>query len=467
MRPEIVVDLAAVRHNVRTLAELVAPAAVMTVVKADGYGHGIVEVAPRGPGRRRRAGSAWPRSPRRSRCATPATPGRILCWLTLPADVEDGSLARAVAPTSTSRRTPSTASTRSSAAGGEPARPAQGRHRPLARRRRARRLAGAGRRGRRARARGPGPDHRRLVALRLQRRARPPGQRPAGAALPRRARGRRGGGAAARGPPPRQLRRRDPAAEQPLRPGAVRARVVRPRPRARAPTTTSALRPAMTVRAPLALAKRDRQGRGRLLRPHLGRRRGDHRRAGAGRVRRRRAAPRQQPCSRSRSAAYAGRCAAGSAWTRSSSTSAATCRIPASEVVLFGPGDHGEPTAQEWAEACGTISYEIVTTDRRPAAPPLRRRTSESGREHRPPGPRGRGRRRRRRGGRHRPARRPAAPDHRPARGRRPDAVRLAALAAADRGRRRRRPAARRGRRARPDAGGRQAACAHAAGTPS
>jgi alanine racemase len=34
---------------------------------------------------------------------------------------------------------------------------------------------------------------------------------------------------------------------------------------------------------------------------------------------------------------------------------------PGTEVVLFGPGDHGEPTAQEWAVACGTISYEIVT----------------------------------------------------------------------------------------------------------
>lgn len=31
------------------------------------------------------------------------------------------------------------------------------------------------------------------------------------------------------------------------------------------------------------------------------------------------------------------------------------------EVVLFGPGDDGEPTAQDWAEAAGTISYEIVT----------------------------------------------------------------------------------------------------------
>jgi alanine racemase len=31
------------------------------------------------------------------------------------------------------------------------------------------------------------------------------------------------------------------------------------------------------------------------------------------------------------------------------------------EVILFGPGDKGEPTAQDWAEMLGTISYEIVT----------------------------------------------------------------------------------------------------------
>jgi len=31
------------------------------------------------------------------------------------------------------------------------------------------------------------------------------------------------------------------------------------------------------------------------------------------------------------------------------------------EVVFFGPGDDGEPTAQEWGDALGTISYEIVT----------------------------------------------------------------------------------------------------------
>ncbi len=31
------------------------------------------------------------------------------------------------------------------------------------------------------------------------------------------------------------------------------------------------------------------------------------------------------------------------------------------EVVLFGSGEDGGPTAQDWAEAAGTISYEIVT----------------------------------------------------------------------------------------------------------
>ena len=31
------------------------------------------------------------------------------------------------------------------------------------------------------------------------------------------------------------------------------------------------------------------------------------------------------------------------------------------EVVLFGPGDDGEPTAQDWASVLGTIDYEIVT----------------------------------------------------------------------------------------------------------
>ena len=31
------------------------------------------------------------------------------------------------------------------------------------------------------------------------------------------------------------------------------------------------------------------------------------------------------------------------------------------DVVVFGSGSRGEPTAQDWAEWCDTINYEIVT----------------------------------------------------------------------------------------------------------
>ncbi|HEY1134426.1 MAG TPA: alanine racemase C-terminal domain-containing protein, partial [Nocardioides sp.] len=34
---------------------------------------------------------------------------------------------------------------------------------------------------------------------------------------------------------------------------------------------------------------------------------------------------------------------------------------PGTPVVLFGPGTDGEPTALDWARACGTIDYEVVT----------------------------------------------------------------------------------------------------------
>ena len=34
---------------------------------------------------------------------------------------------------------------------------------------------------------------------------------------------------------------------------------------------------------------------------------------------------------------------------------------PGEDVIVFGSGDRGEPTANEWAGWCGTIGYEIVT----------------------------------------------------------------------------------------------------------
>ncbi len=35
--------------------------------------------------------------------------------------------------------------------------------------------------------------------------------------------------------------------------------------------------------------------------------------------------------------------------------------VVGSDVIVFGPPAAGGPTAQDWAEACGTINYEIVT----------------------------------------------------------------------------------------------------------
>ncbi|NUR08997.1 MAG: alanine racemase, partial [Nocardioidaceae bacterium] len=52
-RAEIVVDLDAIRDNVATLRARVGDPALMAVVKADGYGHGLVPAA-----RAARAGGA-------------------------------------------------------------------------------------------------------------------------------------------------------------------------------------------------------------------------------------------------------------------------------------------------------------------------------------------------------------------------------------------------------------------------
>ncbi|WP_309648412.1 alanine racemase [Nocardioides sp.] len=83
-RAEIVVDLAAIRHNVRTLQQTTG-VEVIVVVKADGYGHGMAQVA----GAARAAGATW------LAVATPdealalravGDTGRLLCWLTVPGE---------------------------------------------------------------------------------------------------------------------------------------------------------------------------------------------------------------------------------------------------------------------------------------------------------------------------------------------------------------------------------------------
>ena len=84
---EVVVDLGAIRHNINRLRELVAVGdntpQVMVVVKADGYGHGMVRVARAA----RAAGVDWlgvataeeALALRRS-----GDEGRLLCWLIAP-----------------------------------------------------------------------------------------------------------------------------------------------------------------------------------------------------------------------------------------------------------------------------------------------------------------------------------------------------------------------------------------------
>jgi alanine racemase len=86
-RPEIVVDLAAIRHNVGALRDLVAPdgADVMVVVKADGYGHGMLESAAAA----RDAGAPWlgvATIEEALRVRAGGDDGRLLCWLTVPGD---------------------------------------------------------------------------------------------------------------------------------------------------------------------------------------------------------------------------------------------------------------------------------------------------------------------------------------------------------------------------------------------
>ena len=93
-RAEIVVDIAAIRHNVRRLRELVGPQVdMMTVVKADGYGHGIVESARAA----RAAGSEWlgVATLDEARVLRNAGDrGRILSWLTVPGEDYESAISR-------------------------------------------------------------------------------------------------------------------------------------------------------------------------------------------------------------------------------------------------------------------------------------------------------------------------------------------------------------------------------------
>jgi alanine racemase len=83
-RAEIVVDVAAIRHNVRLLKELTGTP-MMTVVKADGYGHGLAESARAA----REGGADWlgvATIDEALALREAGDTGRVLCWLTVPGD---------------------------------------------------------------------------------------------------------------------------------------------------------------------------------------------------------------------------------------------------------------------------------------------------------------------------------------------------------------------------------------------
>ena len=75
MRALARVDLGAIERNAKRLAAVAGPAALCAVVKADGYGHGMLPAA-----RAARAGGAsWlavRRRRRRARCARAGSTGR-------------------------------------------------------------------------------------------------------------------------------------------------------------------------------------------------------------------------------------------------------------------------------------------------------------------------------------------------------------------------------------------------------
>ena len=97
-RAEIVVDLAAIRHNVRILRDLVQvddPVQLMVVVKADGYGHGMVEAAAAA----REAGADWlgvATIDEALALRAAGDRGPLLCWLSAPGDDFAGAVAAGV-----------------------------------------------------------------------------------------------------------------------------------------------------------------------------------------------------------------------------------------------------------------------------------------------------------------------------------------------------------------------------------
>lgn len=100
-RAEVVIDLGAVRANVVRLRSLVAPAQVMVVVKADGYGHGMLPIAAAA----RTAGATWlgvATLEEVVQLREAGDTGRILMWLAVPGESYDEAVSAGVDVTASS-----------------------------------------------------------------------------------------------------------------------------------------------------------------------------------------------------------------------------------------------------------------------------------------------------------------------------------------------------------------------------
>ncbi|MBS45621.1 MAG: alanine racemase [Nocardioides sp.] len=89
-RAELVIDLAAIRHNVRVLRET-AGVPLIAVVKADAYGHGMLPVARAA----REAGAEWlavATLDEVARLRADGDQGRVLTWLTVPDEDYDDAI---------------------------------------------------------------------------------------------------------------------------------------------------------------------------------------------------------------------------------------------------------------------------------------------------------------------------------------------------------------------------------------
>ena len=353
---EAVIDLDAYRANLEALAACAPGSALMAVVKANAYGHGMEQCARAA----REAGADW------LGVATPAEAltlrslgdtGPVLCWLAAPGADYASVIEADVEVTASSVR----------AAGGDPRRgaestqgPAQGRHRAVAQRCVRRGVDSAGRGHRQGPVGWAARAHRHLVALRLRRRTRSSRQRHAGAGVHPGSRGARGRRAGTGTAPPLELRRHARAPERAPRSGAGGHLVVRARPR-----PPHDVRHPAAPRDDAARTSGEREARAggheRLLRPSLHDGPRDHAGPRPARLRRGSAAQRVEPGRGGlrRAARPAGRHHLHGPGRRRPRRPSG--RSAATSSRLFGPGDDGEPTAQEWADAADTITYEVVT----------------------------------------------------------------------------------------------------------